>query len=231
MPVIEQQGNEYRYERKFLVEQLQPDEVKYHMRLHPSLFREPFPPRFINNLYLDSDIMENYYDNVHGATNRRKVRIRWYGELFGEIQKPILEYKIKRGMVGTKRQYALPTMKIDECFSAEYFQSIVKNADLPDDVKWHLRMMNVVLMNRYFRYYFATFDNRFRVTLDTAMTFHQIEQLRNTFLHHQGNYRTFVVELKYGVDEDNEAQRISTFFPFRVNKSSKYVQGIERVYF
>jgi hypothetical protein len=40
-----------------------------------------------------------------------------------------------------------------------------------------------------------------------------------------------VVELKYQIEDDPRAQRIAAAFPFRMTRSSKYVQGIERVYF
>ncbi len=34
------------------------------VRRHPGMFYEPFPPRFINNLYLDSEDLQNYEDNL-----------------------------------------------------------------------------------------------------------------------------------------------------------------------
>jgi hypothetical protein len=51
------------------------------------------------------------------------------------------------------------------------------------------------------------------------------------FLHSQTNHHNLVVELKYDIDQDLNANRVASFFPFRVTKNSKYVEGIERVYF
>jgi hypothetical protein len=53
----------------------------------------------------------------------------------------------------------------------------------------------------------------------------------NLFLHSQTNHHNLVVELKYDIDQDLNANRVASFFPFRVTKNSKYVEGIERVYF
>ena len=53
----------------------------------------------------------------------------------------------------------------------------------------------------------------------------------NRFAHHQRNYRDVVVELKYEVEQEPQANYVAGFFPFRVTRNSKYVQGIERVYF
>jgi len=225
-------AQQYRYERKFIVERLTPAEVKHFIGLHPNMFYQPYPPRHVNNFYLDNADMENYYDNLHGATNRRKVRVRWYGKLLGHAQTPMLEYKIKRGLVGTKRSYRLPPLQIDQGFTQSYFQSVLAQADLPNEVHYHLKTLKIVLLNRYYRYYFATYDNqRYRITLDTALTFQRVDQLINQFTHRQDNHRNFVIELKYDVTQDDDAHRVTSYFPFRVDKSSKYVQGIERVYF
>jgi len=104
----ERQIRESRYERKFLVDQLDAHQVRAMVKLHPSMFYEPYPPRYVNNLYLDTEGMENYLDNVSGVGERRKVRIRWYGDLFRDIEKPMLEFKIKNGLVGTKHISLLP---------------------------------------------------------------------------------------------------------------------------
>ncbi len=221
----------YRYERKFMVERLAPAEVQHFIKLHPSMFYQPYPPRYVNNFYLDSEMMESYYDNVHGSAKRRKMRVRWYGELFGQIQVPVLEYKIKNGVVGSKRSYRLPPMQINHGFTPAYFQSVIAQADLPAEIHHHLKTLKIVLLNRYYRYYFATHNQHYRITLDTTLSFQRVDQLINQFIHRQHNHHSFVVELKYGIEQDDDAYRVASYFPFRVDKSSKYVQGIERVYF
>ena len=227
-----QQSSElYRYERKYLVDQLDEHQTKAIIRRHPSLFYEPYPPRYINNFYLDTPEMDNYYDNIGGSGNRRKVRIRWYGELFGKIDHPVLEFKIKHGMVGTKLHYNFPSFSIEKGYHDKYLMERVKASDLPPHVKNILRDQNVVLLNRYYRRYYATKDGRYRVTIDTGLTFYRVERLKNHFTHKQTDYRNIVVELKYNIEHDVSAFKVSGFFPFRMTKSSKYVQGIERVYF
>ncbi len=221
----------YRYERKFLVDQLEEYQAKALILRHPSLFYEPYPPRYVNNFYLDTPSMENYYDNVSGSGTRKKVRIRWYGELFGEIRKPILEFKIKQGIVGTKKHFNFPEFKLEKGYGDKYLLEIIKDSDLPAEVKAILQDQNVVLLNRYYRRYYATRDERYRVTLDTDLTFYRMGRLNNTFTHKQTDHRNIVVELKYDIKHDISAFNVSSFFPFRMTKSSKYVQGIERVYF
>lgn len=222
----------FRYERKFLVEDLLPFQVAALIKQHPRLFSAPYPPRYVNNLYLDTPEMTNYFDNVSGATQRRKVRVRWYGEPFGEVSRPMLEVKVKDGLVGTKRTYPLSAFCLDVYFCDRVFQQVLSHSDLPPVVRHDLRGLNVVLFNRYFRHYYATRDGAFRLTLDTQLAFYKVNSLfENRFVHRQVDARHMVVELKYETEQELQASRVAGFFPFCVTRNSKYVQGIERVYF
>jgi hypothetical protein len=221
---------EYRYERKFLVDQLNAHQARDLIRRHPGLFYAPYPPRYINNFYLDAQDMQYYHDNIDGSMERRKVRVRWYGEDFGHISQPILEIKIKRGMVGTKLQYPASGFNLDTNFSDRYFHRILTGSNLPALVIEQLGRLNVVLFNRYFRRYFATRDGRFRLTLDTKLSYRQVRPLKASFLNRQTDHTNIIVELKYSPEHDPQANWVSAWFPFSVTKSSKYVMGIERVY-
>jgi SPX domain protein involved in polyphosphate accumulation len=221
---------DFRYERKFLVDQLDAHQVRAMVKRHPSMFYEPYPPRYVNNLYLDTKGMDNYFDNVNGVGERRKVRIRWYGDLFQDIEKPVLEFKFKRGLVGIKRTYPLAPFTLDHHFNDRYCQEILRQTELPANVMYTMLGLNVVLCNRYRRSYFATRDQRFRVTIDTEMTFYQVKRRNNRFVHRHTDHKQLIVELKYLEPMDMQAQRVAGFFPFNVTKNSKYVTGIERVF-
>jgi hypothetical protein len=222
----------YRYERKFLVEGLLPAQVAGIVRLHPRLFYEPYPPRYVNNLYLDTPDLENYYDHINGATRRRKVRIRWYGAPLGPIGRPAAEFKIKDGLVGTKVAYDLAPFSLQRGFSRRDYLALLDASDLPPEVRRDLRDLQVVLLNRYYRRYYASRDGCFRITLDTELTYYRANNaLENALLHRQVNNRQLVVELKYDVSQEPQADRVAGYLPFPVARSSKYIEGIERVYF
>ncbi len=222
----------YRYERKFRVEDLQPFQVAALIKYHPCLFYAPYPARYVNNLYLDTPGMANYYDNIEGAMQRRKVRIRWYGEPFGFISQPRLEVKIKEGMVGTKQSYSLPPFHLDHHFCDRALRQLVSTSDLPAKIRLDFQGLNLVLFNRYYRHYYATHDGAFRLTMDSQLAFYRANStFGNQFIHRQVGYRDVVVELKYEVEQESHASRVAGFFPFGMTRMSKYVQGIERVYF
>lgn len=226
----EPQSRTYRYERKFLVSELDAQQVRLLVRRHPAMFHEPYPPRHVNNLYLDTEELENYYENVGGVGERHKVRIRWYGELFGEIHKPVLEFKVKSGLVGTKHAYPLPAFRLEPGFGRRDFQRMLRAADLPDHTRLHLRSLDLVLCNRYYRWYYASRDRRFRVTVDSAMTYYGLRRERNRFLQKYTDDAHVVVELKYEKPLDAVADRVAGFFPFSVSRNSKYITGIDLVY-
>ena len=84
-----------RYERKLLPLGYDLFDVLALVGQHPSGFRETYPSRWVNNIYLDSHGLDDYHDHVTGLADRSKSRIRWYGDLSGSIPKPVFERKFK----------------------------------------------------------------------------------------------------------------------------------------
>ena len=117
-----QNNHAYRYERKFQVRDLSLSEVETIVRLHPAGFYRQFPTRKINNIYLDTRNLNSVVENIEGIANRLKTRIRWHGECFGEINNPVLELKIKKGLAGRKEYFPLEMFNLNNDFTIEYFQ-------------------------------------------------------------------------------------------------------------
>ena len=78
--------NNYRFEKKFFISELTKQEIESIIKLHPAIFSEIYYERFVNNIYLDSFDLQNYFDNIIGTFKRQKVRIRWYGDLLAELK-------------------------------------------------------------------------------------------------------------------------------------------------
>ena len=58
------------------------------------------------------------------------------------------------------------------------------------------------------------------------MEFFQVNAHNNAFLHGSIDSLNTVVELKYDPEAEEDARWVSSHFPFRMTKSSKYVNGI-----
>ena len=219
----------YRYERKFVISALTPHEVETELASHPAMFGEIYHQRFVNNIYFDSIGFRSYLDNLDGLTARRKIRIRWYGDLFGRIGAPVLECKIKRDLLGRKESYPLRAFTLDTNCDIRVLLESLDGAELPPALREQLLVVRPVLLNRYSRKYFRSADGNFRVTIDTDLASYQIDSYNNLFLHKTPYDHHVILELKYNSNVSDEADLIATLFPFRITKSSKYVGGIEEL--
>ncbi|MFQ5638051.1 MAG: VTC domain-containing protein [bacterium] len=223
-------SDDYRYERKFVVSELTKPQIESLIRLHPAAFSEIYYERFVNNIYFDSCTMQNYFANIDGLQNRTKCRIRWYDDLFGFIEKPVLELKIKDGLLGRKESFRLRPFTLDEQFHQDVIREVFQKTDMPAALKADLLCFQPVLLNRYSRRYFQSVDGNYRMTIDTQMAYYRIDPYENTFLQKHKDDDFIIVEMKYNYDRERFAQKISAFFPYRMTKSSKYVNGIQKLF-
>jgi SPX domain protein involved in polyphosphate accumulation len=217
----------WRFERKFIISELDKYEIESLVRLHPAMFSEIHHERSVNNIYFDSITLTNYHDNLDGKSRRMKIRMRWYGDLLGTINRPVLEIKIKNGLVGGKVSYPLETILIDGSLTLDTIHNTFKESRIPDVVKLFLMDLKFSLLNFYKRKYFLSADKKFRITIDSGLGFMRLSPLNNTFSHVQMDPINTILELKYEKDADDSAERITNYFPFRMTKSSKYVSGVE----
>ena len=217
---------DYRYERKF-VTKAKDFEIEHFIKHNKAIFSEAFEERRVNNLYLDDIELKSYQDNINGNLERVKIRIRWYGSLFGPI-KPILEIKIKTNNLGKKLSFPLIPFVFDKNFSHELFEKeIISKSKIPDWIKEKLLSYRPSLLNTYKRRYFVSADRRFRITLDKDLAFFRIEKRNNQFKEKIARNDLTILELKYPSEFDSLAQEITQGFPLSLAKSSKYVLGIE----
>jgi len=215
-----------RFERKFMVKDMHYADIEQQVRIHPAAFSTIFHSRTINNIYLDSNDLDFFHDNVSGKGSRKKARIRWYGDMLGYIEKPVLEFKIREGMLGNKLSFVLKPFTVDSNLTAEKLYAVFQGSDLPLWAVEVLMQIKPALLNRYNRKYFLSFDKKFRLTLDDQLNYFSIGNNNNNFIE---NYKSedVIVELKYDYQNDDLAPAITNWLPFRLTKSSKYVNGVE----
>lgn len=219
---------DWRFERKFMIAGVSKYEVEDIIKYHPAMFVEIFHLRNINNIYLDTYAHTNFFKNVDGQSQRIKVRVRWYGELFGEISNPVLEFKIKSGQLGRKVSFKLPCFNLDNNLTNSMLHKIFNKSELPDAIKIYLKDFDYTLINRYSRRYYQTSDKKYRVTMDFNMRYIKLlSHQENNYLEQFIDDRSTILELKYLEEYDETAGEITNYFPFRMTKSSKYITGIE----
>ena len=162
--------------------------------------------------------------------DRIKYRIRWYGDLWGYKGEPVLEKKIKNGLLGQKESYPLKEFVLKKDYKIKKLSQIIDNSNIPNSLKLEIQSLTPTLLNRYSRTYFQSVNKNFRITLDNHLSYFQINN--NNGLHNKiVDNENVILELKYDKNYDDKAYKITNEFPFRLTKSSKYVTGLSEVYF
>ena len=208
-----------RYERKYKIENLSLSLVEQSIRLHPAGFRKIFPDRQVNNIYFDTSDWTTFKENVMGIAERKKFRVRWYGENLQEVEKPVFEIKIKSNQLGDKISHPISPFQLSNLAILMKEVQQLSKANLP---------LTPTLLNSYNRSYFGTPDGKYRITIDRNMRYFSMTN-NAQFYNYRVQNEEVVLELKYEEALDLATDRITQHLPFRMTKSSKYVNGIELV--
>ena len=91
-----------RFERKWFYENGDINSLLHGVYKSKLNFKESFPLRKVNSIYLDDNKLSSIYQNLDGVTEKRKLRIRWYGNK-DIITNPVVEIKSKKGFVVNKK--------------------------------------------------------------------------------------------------------------------------------
>ncbi len=181
---------------------------------HPGAFSQSYPDRVVNNIYLDSPDLDNWYEGQNGVPNRKKYRIRWYGD-WGLLTDPCLEIKIKENQLGTKQVLEISSIQWKSL--SEDIQTIIDTHELPP-------YLTPSSSNSYSRKYFVSYCGGYRITVDQHLKFgspfHDLltPSLASPFI---------VMELKFDQKDEEGADWIKQFIPFQRTKFSKYSQSFK----
>jgi len=215
-----------RYEKKYHLTNISKQKTEAIIKQHPIFFKEIYYERPVNNIYLDTHSLQNYFDNIKGLSNRIKFRVRWYEDIFGKIESPTLEIKIKNNQIGTKASYPLTSFIFDTNFSTQTLHKTFFKSKLPKALKLELQALKPTLFNRYTRKYFQSMNKNFRITIDSNLQFYKLHNHKNCFLEKHTDLQSTIVEIKYKKELENTAHQITKHLPFEITRSSKYVSGI-----
>jgi len=219
---------QYRYEQKFVFENKTTDFVEEIIKTHPARFKEVFQQRQINNIYFDQSNLGFYSDHKNDIADRRKVRIRWYGDTYGKISHPVLEYKIRNADLGIKKSYPLPEFIVAKNFDFRSIKQSLTKANLPLEISTEMMMLEAQLINSYCRNYYKSADLSFRITIDQKLTYY--DGVKNLKLQEKDiDFNSLVMELKFGLDKSSDIINQQRQWPKKDPYFSKYVLGVERL--
>ena len=216
----------HRYERKF-VTGCDKRELELLLKINPAVFRPIYAKRAINNIYLDFFDYGLLRDGLNGSSNRYKVRIRWYGDLLGWVEKPTLEIKAKQGLVGSKYSFPLPPFWVDGTLDGTKLKKMVEKSTASDRIKNLFSMLRPALLNRYQREYFLSADSLYRSCIDYELEFYAVSSQASIFSKVGTICDQRILELKYSLEAESQVSLITEAFPFRMTRSSKYATGMQ----
>lgn len=216
---MENPQNNFRYERKYRLD------ISEYEILVLEMFSEGMkvhhPSRFVNNLYFDNLNFDAYFENVEGESERKKYRLRWYGDRFNTIE-PTFEVKIKKDQVNRKESLKISEVEFKNLHDINKVYNHILNYMEKEESKLFFEMMvkTPTLLNGYRRDYFLSKDGKTRLTID-----------RNVFFYNCTNHQEYcqddvmIVEVKYA---SNVIPKINfDKYKLVLGKNSKYVSGID----
>lgn len=210
----------WRFERKYaltLREYLQFEKLLLHSDVEML-----FPDRQINNCYFDTINNNAYTESIEGFSEKMKVRIRWYGDLYTATT-PVLEFKIKQNHSNKKELFNLFETNITKDFNWKLYA-----AQVLDFISQQYKLtipnrFEPVLINSYRRSYYTNFEKSFRLTVDDKLSYMSPFKMVDPF--YAESIERYILELK----SNNES--ILKDFPINKNlgKFSKFTNGIELI--
>ena len=218
--------NNLRYERKFM------SSAKYNGYLDNLLkficndIYETYPQRRVNSIYYDTDCFKFASQNIEGYKERSKIRIRFYGNVLNKND-IFLEQKNKFGDVGNKQIKALINQN-----NLEYnYNNLSKDIILNNPNNYALEKFIGIkpkLFCSYNRQYFETACKNYRFTIDRDIKFGSFigkNKLKDALKYLQKTDKE-IIEFKYSIENEMNANKIIKDLPLRVTKSSKYISGL-----
>lgn len=217
--------SEPRYEIKYAVNPGDYALVQRWVTSQPYL-RQSYPSRSVHSVYLDSLNLVAALDNLSGVANRRKYRVRWYGDHAGQSKPPSFEVKEKMGRLGVKHTVPLGTTARALIRNPHEIAGLVHDrvASACSSIGG-LKQLKPVLYVGYNRSYWEGPDN-IRVTLDDNVRFADMLRGAKACSTNHVISEKCVIEFKFPPGSRDAAAEMMTSLPFSAVRNSKYLTGL-----
>lgn len=219
-----------RYEIKFVAALREMSRLHGWLATNRGGWRELFPDRVVNNVYLDTCDLRAWVQNQAGDSERRKLRFRWYGETWAGPNGGTLEVKCRRDSIGWKWN-----ARVDWPFdlTRRTWQSW-RDGLRPFLPGPHRMLLDArpmpSLVNRYERSYYGSRDGRLRLTVDrNVRSWPQLGAARPRLGIPAHAVDALVIEIKCAVADRGAAEQVIHDMPWRVGRHSKYATGVEAI--
>mgnify|MGYP005648874381 FL=1 len=180
-------------------------------------FRTQYPARNVNSVYFDTYNYTSIRQNLDGVSNKKKIRVRWYGNK-DIMTNPVLEIKSKKGFE-TKKE----SSSIKELDNIKLSDLHIIKEKLNKKLK-SKKIINPILTTHYEREYFVSLNKKIRATIDY--------NLKSIFLNNitqidiVKNFKNIcILEFKYSTSLDKYVRENLKGITLRLSKNSKFVNS------
>jgi len=209
-----------RYERKWIFKNINELEVTNILLRSNLLFRFQYDNRSVNSIYFDDLNYSSIKENLDGVAEKKKYRIRWYGEK-DKLNNPKLEIKTKKGFQTNKK-----VSEINELNNMKFLldQNIEKIEEIINNKLNLNKRIFPLLSTHYNRDYFISNNGLVRATVDYDLA--SISLSNNKDKNIIKNYnRNIILELKYDIDLDNYVRNSIKKISMRLSRNSKFINS------
>jgi SPX domain protein involved in polyphosphate accumulation len=208
-----------RYERKWVFDSIDHNQLFILLIRSNFSFASQFVDRKVNSIYFDDEHHTAIRQNIDGVSEKKKYRLRWYGD-FRNIINPTFEIKKKKGFEVSKKNFELPEMLNYNLFDYNHIEKI----ELLINDKFNFKnKLFAILTTHYLRSYFISSNNLVRSTVDRNLKSLLLYNNRN--LNIIKEYKDIILEFKYDLNLDEHVRKNIGNISSRFSKNSKFINA------
>ncbi len=209
-----------RYERKWVLKNSNPLILINSLIRSNLFFKTHYPARKVNSIYFDTKELTAIRQNLDGISEKKKIRVRWYGEKY-LIRNPVIEIKNKKGFETKKMHIKIKNLEKKNFLRYENLVSI------KDIINKKLKLKKIVypiLTTNYFREYFISANEKIRATVDYNLSSTYLRNFSQVNIEKNFN-NICILELKYPTKFDDYVRNNLRDITLRLSKNSKFVNS------
>ena len=205
---------ENRYERKFILNSFEKESIIIKLLLSDFHFVPHHEERKVNSIYFDNNY-QSLIDNLEGVSDRKKLRIRWYGEE-NKFKSFFVEKKIKKNFLSSKiRNYV----------NLNKYINVGNDLELKKIFNKHIKLEHEPIVSiHYKRIYLISSLFPVRATIDFDLFSRKF--IGDKLLSQKNLYDKIILEIKYNIMLDEIVRQNLLNLNLRFEKSSKYVTSL-----
>ena len=208
-----------RFERKWVFDSIDHNQLFILLNRSNFSFSNQFSDRQVNSMYFDDEHYTSIKQNIDGISDKKKYRLRWYGD-FENITNATFEVKSKKEFEVSKKSFDLPEMSNFNLFNC----NDIKKIELLINNNFNFKnKLFPILTTHYLRSYFVSSNKLVRSTVDRNLKSLLLYKNRN--LNIIKEYKDIILEFKYDLNLDEYVRNNLGNISARFSKNSKFVNA------